>query len=143
MAQRNTPEEREFVRDILMTLWQYGIMNAIVLVQGTMRNSSTVWNGSAGSASDYFTLQVHTWFPYHSDRCEMSVVDTILQLDQWIMAERQHFLLGENLLPLKVPNDLHGFPVKISTLPWEPFVLPLRIPINESNLNTTTRYILI
>jgi hypothetical protein len=133
MAQRDTPKERESVRKILMTLWQYGIVNAIVLVQGTMRNPSTVWNGSAGSASDYFTHQVHTWFPYHSDRCEVSVVDTIL-LDQWIMAERQQFLLGANLFPLKVPNDLHGCPLKISTLPWEPFVLPLRTLPKESNV---------
>lgn len=133
MAQRDTPKERESVREILMTLWQYGIVNAIVLVQGTMRNPSTVWNGSAGSASDYFTHQVHTWFPYHSDRCEVSVVDTIL-LDQWIMAERQQFLLGANLFPLKVPNDLHGCPLKIFTLPWEPFVLPLRTLPKESNV---------
>jgi hypothetical protein len=133
MEQCNTPEEREFAREILMTLWQYGIVNAIVLVQGTMRNPWPVWNGSAESASDYFTLQVYTWFPYNSDRCEASAVDTVL-LDQWIKTERQYFLLGASLFPSKALNDLHGCPVNISTLPWEPFVLPLTIPIKQSKV---------
>jgi hypothetical protein len=82
-----------------MTVWQYGIVNAIVLVQGTMRNPWTVRNGSARSASD-FALQAHTLFPRDSDRCEGSVVDTVL-LDQWIMAERQHFLLGAKFISIE------------------------------------------
>jgi hypothetical protein len=133
-------QERELATEILTVLWQHRIVNAIVLVEGATENESNVRNGFTAPTNDV-TLQIYTWFPYDKCRCEGegSVVESVL-LDQWTRAEDQHFLLRANLFPSKVPTNLHGCPVTISTAPHEPFVLPptiLHRKKNSSNIKVS------
>jgi hypothetical protein len=80
IVQTDTLEEQELPKDILTVLWQHRIVNAIVLVQGTVGNSSTVRAANTGFPS-IITLQVQTWFPYEKGHWRGYTVDTIL-LDQ-------------------------------------------------------------
>ncbi|KAJ9579533.1 hypothetical protein L9F63_004792 [Diploptera punctata] len=96
--------------DVLAEVWTFKVVSVIFIIPNNMN----------------FTLDVYTWFPYSiPGRCA-DVKDATL-LDQWIFdIETQGFLYNVQLFPEKVPSDLHGCPLRISTFDYPPFIFRIK-----------------
>ncbi|XP_021926128.1 uncharacterized protein LOC110832946 [Zootermopsis nevadensis] len=103
--------------DIFFELWKENIVNVIVILPG--KHTHEADNRTRNSREFVPVLQVYTWFPYQPpDRCAKST-DPVL-LDIWVANSEGdgRFVHNSYLFPQKVPNDLHGCPIRVSTFPF-------------------------
>ncbi|PNF30095.1 hypothetical protein B7P43_G03135 [Cryptotermes secundus] len=106
------------VRNLLQELWNFKVINSVILVQ--------IWNKIA----DYTSLNkavfgLYTWIPYHSpDRCA-EVLD-IAELDLWSSEGHGGFIYNYPLFPPKIFNDLQGCPIFILAAEYPPFIIFLQ-----------------
>ncbi|KDR13726.1 hypothetical protein L798_12457 [Zootermopsis nevadensis] len=97
-------------KQILQLLWNFRVINAVVAI-----------------ARQESALVLYTWFPYGSPRtCTQLRVTT---LNYWVFEDSGRFLLGSSLFPQKIPHDLKGCSIKVSTTEIEPFVI---LPYNNN-----------
>jgi hypothetical protein len=89
---------------MLQLLWNFKVLNVIVAIP------------DCESA-----LAVYTWFPYQSPELCTHVTEVVL--NYWIFEGNGQFLLNTSLYPQKIPQDLQGCKVSVSTLEIEPFVI--------------------
>jgi hypothetical protein len=95
-------------------------VNVVVLIPGQDTNSSAItMNSKHKKESD--TLNLYTWFPYKSGRCG-EVQDAVLQ-DEWVLEHNGRFSKNVYLFPEKVPKNLMGCPIRVSTLGIDPYVI--------------------
>jgi len=103
---------RQVAKDVLQELWQWQIINAVVLLpaSNTHRNESTVL--------------IYTWFPYQSPSGLCGELRNVVHINSWILnKEGGQFLQNSNLFPEKVPHNLKGCPIRASTFEFYPFVI--------------------
>jgi hypothetical protein len=92
--------------DVLEFLWQTKrIVSVLILVQSSHKLENP-------------TLDLYTWFPYGPGRC--GLMNDVILLDQWSDGK---FTNNACLFPKKIPNDLMGCPIKVSTKHYPPFVI--------------------
>lgn len=113
-----TDEMNKLVRKVFELLLEYGIIYANAVYQ---------------MKDDPNKMEAMTWFPF-KDECCASSVDSIYKIDECIVSENLNEKTGEvtkskkfvefnaHLYP-KIPNTLHGCPMRVSTFIWEPFVV--------------------
>jgi hypothetical protein len=95
---------RAFVKQMLQLSWSFKVINAVVAMP---RQKSA--------------LVLYTWFPYQSPRMCTNVRETVL--NYWVFEDRGRFLLTSPLFPQKIPHDLKGCSITVSTIEIEPFVI--------------------
>lgn len=83
--------------------------------------------------NDTKMIKVVTWFPYHKESCAESV-ENIREIEICVVTEttnattneieRSHNVtsLNQKLYPI-IPNKLHNCTLRVSSVPWEPFVV--------------------
>jgi hypothetical protein len=112
MLLTETTNAREVTRGILQELWQWQIMNVVVLLPGSSINSNMS------------TVLVYTWFPYQPPSGLCGELMDIVHINSWIFDEEGgRFLQNSSLYPQKVPHDLNGCPIRASTFEFYPFVI--------------------
>jgi hypothetical protein len=100
---------QEYVRVILKELNDRNVLNAIVLVPASRAQH---------------TLDIYSSFPYQSPSGKCGQIRAAVLMDQWIMRNNGYFARNTTLFPTKVPSDLGGCPLTVSTFPFPPFVIP-------------------
>lgn len=97
------------VRVVLDEMNDRKIVNAIV-----SRTASTQQN----------TLDIFSWFPYQSPTGKCRQFLAVVLMDQWVMHKGGYFARNATLFPTKIPRDLGGCPLTVSTFPFPPFTIP-------------------
>lgn len=68
-------------------------------------------------------VKAYTWFPYlPPGQCGKQKFEPVL-LDECLMENSAVFFRNMALFPQKVPFDLCGCPIIVSTFPWPPFII--------------------
>jgi hypothetical protein len=96
-------EGRELVRQVLELLWSFKAFNVLV----TLPDSAPA-------------LVLYTWFPYRSSDLCTQVKE--VALDTWLFENGGHFASNSPLFPPKIPYDMKGCNITVSTLEVHPFV---------------------
>lgn len=101
--------------DIFAELWMSRIMDSVVLMPSLEKHT----------APDIVNiLDAYLWFPYHdADHCA-HVKDAVLW-DRWVSEDnsRGHFLRAASLFPHKIPKDLLGCQLTVSTFEMPPMIM--------------------
>jgi hypothetical protein len=92
------------VKQLLQLSWNFKVINAIVVIP-----------------SQKSALVLYTWFPYQSPGMCTNVRETVL--NYWIFEDSGRFLLSSPLFERKIPHDLKGCSIAVSTIEIEPFVI--------------------
>lgn len=101
--------------DIFAELWMSRVVDSVVLIPTTNKDTTT------GAVN---VLDTYIWFPYHpAGKCP-DVKDAVLW-DQWVFDNKSsgRFLHNTSLFPQKIPRDLHGCPLTVSTFELPPMVM--------------------
>ncbi|PSN35409.1 Ionotropic receptor 204 [Blattella germanica] len=104
----------DLVSDIFIELWRWKVLDVVILCRTPPKSIS----------DDLFPLlDVYAWFPFdpveHCGRVRDPVV-----IDRWILnSGRGQFQTNENLFPPKVPRDMKGCPIRLSTFEYGPMML--------------------
>jgi hypothetical protein len=97
--------------DIFAQLWASRIADSVVLMPTLETRTAT--------------LDAYLWFPYSPDgRCP-HVKDAVLW-NRWISDNSSsggHFLHSGSLFPPKIPTDVHGCPLTVSTFEMAPMIM--------------------
>ncbi|PSN50894.1 Ionotropic receptor 576 [Blattella germanica] len=118
VAQPNIVAEK-----VLSVLREYKILNVIILIS----SDSDIHQDSHGSS----IVVVYTWFPYEREGCCGNVSNPVL-LDKCMSSDKgDNFFLKNELFPYKIPLDLHGCPLVVSSFEYPPFVLNMKMEGNE------------
>ncbi|GFG32739.1 hypothetical protein Cfor_12152 [Coptotermes formosanus] len=102
--------------DIVAQLWTSRIVNSVVLIPAQDTHLATT-----GVVS---ILDAYVWFPYRpSGKCPHD--KDVALYDRWVsdIRGRGHFLHNSCLFPQKIPNDLQGCPLTVSTFEVPAFVM--------------------
>jgi len=92
---------------ILNELRDLNVVNAVLLV---LTNNSD-------------SVMAYTWFPFlPPGKCGKEHFVPVL-LDECLLENATKFARNVPLFPEKVPPDLYGCPITISTFPWPPFII--------------------
>ncbi|PSN36244.1 Ionotropic receptor 202 [Blattella germanica] len=106
--------------DIFSEFWRLKIVNVVIIFQSdfTIEDNSVV---------DYISLlDVYSWFPFKPVEHCGRVKDPIV-VDRWILKSgKEQFLKNEFLFPPKIPRNMKGCPLRISTFEYGPFMLGYR-----------------
>jgi hypothetical protein len=95
---------RASVRRILELLWQFNALNALLVVPETTK-----------------ALNLYTWFPYQSHELCIQVQEVML--DSWTFEHGGRFKHKVSLFPPKMPSDLKGCNINVTTLEFQPCVM--------------------
>lgn len=101
--------------DIFAELWTSRIVNSVILMPAMEENT----------APDIANLlDAYVWFPYHPAGHCADVKGAVLW-DRWMSDNnsRGHFLHAASLFPNKIPSDLHGCLLTVSTFEMPPMVM--------------------
>lgn len=105
-------DARGVAKGVLKELWQWQIMNAIVLLPNSTNKSNVP------------RVLMYTWFPYHLPSGLCGELRDIIHINSWVLdKEGGRFLRNSSLYPEKVPVDLKGCPIRASTFEFYPFVI--------------------
>jgi hypothetical protein len=117
--------------DITQAMWNtHSIMDVFIIVPDSRQDLPTATSNSANNQGTLFNL--YTWFPYDSEQCGSLRKIVLLQHSQ------QHLQKDAERLPPKIPTNLMGCPIKISTSHVIPYV------INTANITAAdgnTKYL--
>ncbi|KAJ9598467.1 hypothetical protein L9F63_010863 [Diploptera punctata] len=98
---------KQVIKNILGELRHKEIMNVNVMV---------LLSNDTGES----TMHVYTWFPYKLPSGLCGKLSDIVILDSWPISQR----IGDaNLFPNKLPNDLGGCLLRVTTFEFPPFVI--------------------
>jgi len=95
------------VQTVLEEMRQLHVLNVVALVPAT---------------SDPNTFDLYTWFPYQPPSGECGELRETVLVNKCTEKEG-HLLRNVSLFPPKVPGDLAGCPITVSTFPSEPHVM--------------------
>lgn len=100
--------------DIFAELWMSRVVDSVVLIPTTNKYTTDTVN----------VLDAYIWFPYHPAGQCPDIKEAVLW-DQWVLnnASIGRFLHNASLFPQKIPRDLHGCPLTISTFELPPMVM--------------------
>jgi ABC-type amino acid transport substrate-binding protein len=91
----------------LRELRDLNVVNAVLMVP-TGNNSS---------------VRAYTWFPYFPPgECGKKNITAVF-LDECLIGNSATFVQNVSFFPQKVPHNLYGCPIVVSTFPWPPFVI--------------------
>jgi hypothetical protein len=103
---------RILARRILQLLWSFKVLNVVVAIPH--------WKPA---------LALYTWFPYQSAQICTHVREVVL--NYWLFENNGRFLSNTSLYPQKIPQDLKGCKISVSTFEIEPFVI---LSLNNSGV---------
>ena len=101
--------------DIVAEMWKSKIVNSVVLIPLLDTHLAT---------DPVNTLDAYVWFPYHpTGKCPHD--KHVILHDRWVWDVRGggHFLHDVCLFPPKIPNDLQGCPLTVSTFEVPAFIM--------------------
>jgi hypothetical protein len=90
-------------RQVLELLWTFKALNSLVVVPTSSH-----------------ALALYAWRPYQSPDICTQVKEVVL--DSWLFENGGHFVSNSHLFPRKIPYDLKGCNITVSTLQLMPFV---------------------
>ena len=106
---------QRLAEDIVAELWTSKIVNSVVLIPLLDTNLST---------DTVNILDAYIWFPYHpTGKCPQDKHVTLHDRWVWDAGISGHFLHNACLFPPKIPNDLQGCPLIVSTFESPPFIM--------------------
>jgi hypothetical protein len=120
-------ETDKTISKVLSKLWEFRIINAVVLFKGKahdildMGSVSKVVEKTSDVGRSGHVIGVYTWFPYRdSENC----YDTsqVYLLDIWVMKGNGQFIQNNFLFPNKVKNNLNNCEITVSTTENLPYV---------------------
>lgn len=112
----------QVAKDVLQELWQWQIINAVVLLPASNTHSTES------------TVLMYTWFPYQPPSGLCGELRNVVHINSWILnKEGGHFLQNSNLFPEKVPHNLKGCPLRASTFEFYPFIICDKHSGNRTN----------
>jgi hypothetical protein len=115
------------VSEVLTKLWQFKIVNVVVLLKLRTRDILQIGVTSKSLEQLLQTRQsdtavgVYTWFPYR-DRSNCHNTSEVHLVDLWVMEGSGDFALNNYLFPNKIKNSLNNCPIVVSTTQRYPFV---------------------
>jgi hypothetical protein len=95
------------VATVLEEMRQWQVLNVVALVPAD---------------GDPNTFDLYTWFPYQPPSGECGKLRETILLTK-CTAKGGHLLRNVSLFPTKIPKDLAGCPITVSTIPSEPHVM--------------------
>ncbi|PSN36243.1 Ionotropic receptor 203 [Blattella germanica] len=103
--------------DIFSEFWRLKIVNVVIIFLSDITREDN-------SVVDYISLlDVYSWFPFKPVEHCGRVIDPIL-VDRWILKSgKEQFLKNEFLFPPKIPRNMQGCPLRISTFEYGPMML--------------------
>jgi hypothetical protein len=108
--------------DILAEFWSEKIANTIVLLP--THSNTHLHNWMEGTENKELTtlLEVYTLFPYQPRHCD-DVMHASL-VDHWVKIDstKGRFIRNVPLFPHKIPQDLHGYTISVSTFDSDPLI---------------------
>ena len=111
---RNVNTKR-LAEGIVAELWTSKVVNSVVLIPLLDTNVST---------DPMNVLDAYIWFPYHpTGKCPHDTYVTLHDRWVWDVRSRGHFLHNVCLFPPKIPSDLQGCPLTVSTFELPPFIV--------------------
>ena len=112
ITKQDTHPSTRRAQQILSYLWQWKIINVLVLVMVSQPMAKKFTPVSQPAP----VFELYTWFPYDSpDQC--STVQDVVLLDKWTTEGQGRFIKNANLFPIKIKNNLHTCPVTATTFP--------------------------
>jgi hypothetical protein len=122
--------DSDFIDEILIELWNWKIVNAIILIPSQIRQFQYEENGSHKNSGKKKAheklplplLEVFAWFP-----CKLPSLCCQLErsflINTWVLdgGGRERFLDEVPLFAKKTPTDLRGCPIRISAFAYSPF----------------------
>lgn len=101
-------ETASFVSELtsmaMSTLWEYNIINALILIPSEMNKT---------------IFKIVTWFPYANGSCG----DTLSDFSYLDTCNNGKFHRKINLYPSKVPDNINGCQFQVITVVWPPFII--------------------
>jgi hypothetical protein len=120
---------------ICSVLWQVArIVNVLVLIpnQSAYRPLHAV-SSTKTSAAD--RLNVYTWFPFKFGTC--GETQEVFLIDEWLFESKEKFSKNAHPYPSKVPKNLMGCPLNVSTVGISPSVIMTE---NNTHNDGSTEY---
>jgi hypothetical protein len=124
--------DSDYVSEILTELWNWNIMNVIVLVPAQSRQIQYNENESHTKSSKRQVseklpipiLEVFAWFPYQLPSLCGQVKKATL-INTWVSDGEDigRFLHEIPLFGKKIPSDIHGCPIRVSAFAYSPFFI--------------------
>ncbi|KAJ9580130.1 hypothetical protein L9F63_004203 [Diploptera punctata] len=106
-------------KDVIKLLWEKdNIVNSLVV--------------SYTKLEENVTLNLYSWFPYEANQC--SQVKEIVLLEQW---ENFRSIKNVSLFPPKIPDDMLGCPIRVTTSEFHPNVF---LTQNETLQDGSVKY---
>jgi hypothetical protein len=101
--------------DIFAELWTSRVVNSVVLIPALDTHIAT------GTVN---ILDAYIWFPYQPAGKCIHVKDAVLQ-NRWILDSNNtgYFMHNTSLFPQKIPRDIHGCPLAVSTFELPPMIM--------------------
>jgi hypothetical protein len=126
------PNAKEVALTIVEELWKWKILNVVVVIPTSKPLCSQEISQIQEDYSDVPVLDIYTSFPFKPSISRCTELHSVYLTDQWL--SNSHFLHKRHLFPPKVPHNLKGCPIVISTAAYEPFVLdPVIIRYDENS----------
>jgi hypothetical protein len=130
----NIQSPQSLALDITEEMWnKHKIMNTLITVPNAVESLHKITSSSTYNKNITFSL--YTWFPYDLEQC--GTVREIVLLDQWIPGNKVMFRKRPKLFPTKIPTNLMGCPIRISTSHVAPYVI---MTDNHTETYGSTRY---
>ena len=109
---------KRLAEDIVAELWSSKIVNSVVLIPLLDTHLSTA------PLNILNILEAYIWYPYHpTGKCPHDKHVTLRDLWVWDVRGNGHFLHNACLFPPKIPNDLQGCPLTVSTFEVPSFIM--------------------
>jgi hypothetical protein len=122
--------DSDFVREILTELWNWKILNSIILIPAHIRQFQYDGNDSLRISGERKAceklplplLEVFAWLPCNLPSLCCQLKKSFL-INTWILdgGGRERFLDEVPLFAKKTPADLRGCPVRVSAFAYSPF----------------------
>lgn len=130
----NIQSPKSLAFDITEKMWNtHKIINTLIIVPNVTETLHKVTLSSAYNNNIIFNL--YTWFPYDSEQC--GTVREVVLLDQWTPDNNVTFLMRQQLFPAKIPTNLMGCPIRVSTSHVVPYII---MTDNHTETYGSTRY---
>ncbi|KAJ4446709.1 hypothetical protein ANN_13406 [Periplaneta americana] len=110
---------QSLAREILKELWEnFEVLNAVIVQYDT----------SLDAEHKNATLDLFTWFPYTSERnCDR--VEEVVLINKWLISSGR-FFNDISIFSNKIPRNLKGCPLKVST-----YEMPLHVILSSTSIN--------
>jgi hypothetical protein len=128
---------KDIALNIVEELWKWKILNAIVVTPTSKPLRSQEISLIQEDHNDVPVLDLLTFSPFKPSINRCTKLQSVFLIEQW--SRSSHFLHNRHLFPSKVPHNLKGCPIVVSTIVYEPFVLDPDIITNDKN-STILRY---